>query len=281
MNNSNPIEHQALGHALVPATRIAEAMACWLVRTGVGYGACTQALKAAFFKAGYAELLRQGQKPTASALSLVSGLHRKDVSELLKNQEAVSDRAATGAIDSKANQVFTRWLANQWPDSIAVVGSEQSFEQLARSVSKDLHPRAVLNELTRLRLVRETEDGQVQLLKRAFMLDPGAQAAQKVLAEAVHDHLLAGVHNLTQTDLPQFLEQSVFADGLKEASVEQLQQLSSKLWRDVLSAMVEAAVPLSERDEVAGGNQRIRVGMYFYTEPMQEKTQKAHASVVQ
>ena len=39
----------------------------------------------------------------------------------------------------------------------------------------------------------------------------------------------------------------------------------------VLNAMVRAAVPLSEKDEPAGGDQRIRVGMFCYSEPAQPR----------
>ena len=51
-------------------------------------------------------------------------------------------------------------------------------------------------------------------------------------------------------------------------SARELEQLATRLWRDVLAAMVEAAVPLCEKDEPAGGDQRIRLGMFCYAAPM-------------
>jgi hypothetical protein len=44
----------------------------------------------------------------------------------------------------------------------------------------------------------------------------------------------------------------------------------------VLNAMVRAALPLSEKDEPAGGDQRIRVGMFCYAEPAEPRVPQVH-----
>ena len=93
---------------------------------------------------------------------------------------------------------------------------------------------------------------------------------RELLAASVADHIAAGVHNLTTPGSRKFLEQSVFADGLSGVSALQLEQLSNTLWRQVLTGVVNAAVPLCEQDEPNGGNQRIRVGMFCYSAPMQQ-----------
>lgn len=51
----------------------------WLLRSGVGYTDLTAALKPVFLEAARAELARTGAKQTDSAISLLSGVHRKDV----------------------------------------------------------------------------------------------------------------------------------------------------------------------------------------------------------
>ncbi len=52
----------------------------WLIRSGVGYTEFSAALKPIFYQQALQELERIDQKPTISAISLLSGLHRKDVS---------------------------------------------------------------------------------------------------------------------------------------------------------------------------------------------------------
>ena len=100
------------------------------------------------------------------------------------------------------------------------------------------------------------------------MPDARHEETRALVVGSVADHLAAGVHNLTSGEARQFLEQSVFADGLSAESARELEQLATSLWRDVLATMVKAAVPLCEKDEPAGGDHRIRLGMFCYSAPM-------------
>jgi hypothetical protein len=238
----------------------------WLLRSGVGYTDLTAALKPVFLEAARTELTRIGGKQTDSAVSLLSGLHRKDVRAAAQTERAADVRAGLGK-PTPASQVMTRWLASDLPDALPFAGAQPSFESLARAVSKDIHPRSVLLELLRLDVVQEI-DGQVRLQRQAFVPNTSLEEARRLLAGSVADHIEAGVHNLSAGDGKTFLEQSVFADGLSLQSAQQLEQLANSLWRDVLAAMVKAAVPLCEKDEPAGGDQRIRLGMFCLTAPM-------------
>ena len=131
-----------------------------------------------------------------------------------------------------------------------------------------MHPRTILNELLRLGVVSHSDDGQIVTLSRtSFVPTADEAAARDMLRNNLVDHILAGVHNLTTSERGQFLEQSVFADGLTPDSVVQLQSLTNDLWRTVLSQTVKAATPLCEADAQHGGRHRMRVGMYFYSEP--------------
>ena len=262
-------------HAVLQlALAVARPLVTWLLRSGVGYGEFCVALKPVFLAQAQAEQQRSNTKPTDSALSLLSGLHRKDVRELL----------ATGVLDagprtslgkaSPANQVVTRWLAGSLAETLPVSGPEPSFEALARSVSRDIHPRSVLQELLRLGLVQEA-NGLVSRQRQAFVPDAQHDEARQLLAGSVADHLAAGVHNLTANDGKKFTEQSVFADGLSAESARTLQLLSNTLWRQVMTTMVTAAVPLCEKDEPLGGSHRIRLGMYCWSEDEKTSTEGA------
>jgi hypothetical protein len=162
--------------------------------------------------------------------------------------------------------VVARWVALGWPDSLNL-GGENSFETLVKSVSTDLHPRAVQHELVRLGVAR-VEAGVIELVRRAFTPDPLKNESHQLLADSVADHLSAGVHNLTEGAPRKYLEQSVFADGLSADSARALEQLANQLWQDVMSSVVKAAVPLCEHDEPNGGDHRLRLGMFCYSEPM-------------
>jgi hypothetical protein len=257
----------------VRALTIMRPLVTWLLRSGVGYAEFASAIKPVFLEAALLEQQRLGGKRTDSALSLLSGLHRKDVRLLAAAKDASAQSGGqppvSGAVKpTPASQVVTRWLTRGLPNEIPFAGRRASFEQLARSISSDFHPRSVLQEMVRLGVASE-EDGRVRLRAHAFVPDARHDEARELLAASVADHIAAGVHNLTAPDAKKFLEQSVFADGLTGASARQLEQLSGSLWQQVLTSMVEAAVPLCEQDEPRGGDQRVRVGMFCYSEPMQ------------
>jgi len=264
------------------ALAIVQPVVSWLLRSGIGYAEFAAALKPLFLEAALVEQRRIGGKRTDSATSLLSGLHRKDVRALAPVLEA---RRARGDADPGArlgkptppSEVVTRWLTRRLPRSLPFAGAKRSFESLARSVSKDIHPRSVLQELVRLGMAEE-RNGMVTLRKQAFVPDAKRKEARELLAGSVADHLAAGVHNLTGDPGRTFLEQSVFADGLSRESAKQLEMLANSLWRHVLAETVKVAVPLCKQDEPKGGDQRIRLGMFCFSAPMKDQEAAAGAS---
>jgi hypothetical protein len=202
---------------------------------------------------------------------MLSGLHRKDVRALLPAVlESLSDgHPRADAVNSRptlASKVVTHWLADDLPECLPAMGEGNSFDALARAVSVDVHPRAVLNELVRLGVVTEDEAG-VHLRRAAFEPDPGQEELLRMVASSVADHLAAGVSNVTGERERSFLEQSVFADGLHPESVAKLETLAATLWPPVMKALVKAATPLYEKDAKTGGDQRFRAGMFSYSAP--------------
>ena len=262
---------QVLQQALV----IMQPLVLWLLRSGVRHPEFSVAIKQTFLEQASGELARLNAKQTDSAISMLSGLHRKDVKAMVAALAQAPKKATEITRDSLGrptvpSQVMTRWLASGWPDELPMSGFPKSFEMLSRQVSSDVHPRAVLNELVRLGMAVQDAD-TIHLCRNAFIPDEQMTEAGNLLAGSTADHLAAGVHNLSGPGSKKFLEQSVFADGLSTESVQQLEHLAGALWMQVLNAMVRAAVPLSEKDEPAGGDQRIRVGMFCYAEPAEPR----------
>ena len=269
---------RTLAHAL----RVMRPLARWLVRVGIGHKALSEALKPVFLEAARAEMQRGNQIETASGLSLLSGLHRKDVRALGENPPASvpTDRPARA---TPAQTLVSHWLAQDLPRLLPMMGDAPSFDALARSVSLDVHPRTLLRELERLGVAEEI-DGGVQLRREAFVPDRRLDEASRLMSESAADHLAAGVHNLTGEGPVRFLEQSVFADRLTEASIQELEALGNKLWKKVLADMVKAAVLLETRDAAghappitapdgqpvpARADQRLRLGIFCYSTRME------------
>ncbi|HJW10211.1 MAG TPA: DUF6502 family protein [Albitalea sp.] len=254
--------------ALREAAVLMAPLARWLLRHGVPYNAFADMLKSVFLHAAREELALAGARATDSALSVASGVHRKDVRTLA----ALPDAPPAPRSISLASQVFTRWISDPAyhgtdakPRRLMRSGEQYSFEALSRAVSSDVHPRTVLDELVRLGLARVDGDDVVPM-QTSFVPSHQLDQLTALFSANVSDHIAAAVHNLT-LDAPKYLEQSVFADGLTPESIERLHQCARAAWDAAFAAMVGEARERVAADADTDSNLRMRFGVYFYSEP--------------
>ena len=265
------LQREAL-NLLAPLVRL-------LIANGVAYPQFAQALKRVFLDAARAELESSRTRVTDSALSLLSGVHRKDVRALGSADEL--SPASVRAL-SFATQVFTRWIHDPafrdelgQPRVLALRSRDEartSFDKLVQAVSKDFHARSVLDELVRLRLV-EIRGEHARVVADAFVPAEGLPEAAYYVSANVRDHLAAGAANLTHImdhDKPPFLEHAVFADDISDRSAAELQTLARRLWTATVNRMVETATRCVEEDADLPEDKRalrVRFGAFFYSEP--------------
>ncbi|MGZ5185946.1 MAG: DUF6502 family protein [Caldimonas sp.] len=252
--------------ALKEAGALMAPVALWLLRNGVSYPAFAELLKSVFVAAARGELERSATKPTQSSLSLLSGVHRKDVRALGEPVAARPPRRPP-----LSSQVFTRWLTDRryrdkdgQPRALPRTGDGRSFETLCKELSNDVHPRAVLDEL--LRLGQVGLDGErVVALSRSFVPLPRHEEMTALFSANVADHIAAAVSNLT-SDSPRFLEQSVYADGMTQDSIDLLHAAAREAWAHAFEALVTRARERVDHDRSGDGDRRMRFGSYFFSE---------------
>lgn len=256
-----------------------------LLRHGVNYRAFCVPLKKVFLDAAQEELVSRGMPTTDSAITLLSGVHRRDVRELLREapqEEAQPPRRPP----SLASEVVARWLHEPGyrhtsgkrkgqPRALPRGSEPGCFDALVASVSQDVRPRAMLDELVRLGVVQEV-DGGVELVVDGFIPKEGFAELSNLFADNLHDHLAAAVANLQGEG--NFLEQSIFVDQITRASTEQLRQAAVLAWKQAFQTVMAEAqgrFDADAADERSGErDQRARFGVYFYSAPMDETDQK-------
>lgn len=258
--------------ALREAAQLMRPLAQWLLRHGVPYPEFAELLKSVFLEAARSELVLSDAKPTQSALSLLSGVHRKDVRAL--EQAPAAPRSRSVARPTLASQVITHWLADRRyraadgkPLALPRTGSKRSFESLCRELSNDMHPRTVLDELLRLGQVALDGD-RVVALASSFVPSSRLDEMSALFSANVSDHIAAAVSNLT-TSAPKFLEQSIYADGLTPESIERLHVAARQAWARAFESIVTEARDRVGQDSASDGEMRMRFGVYFYSEPAQ------------
>jgi len=258
---------QAIQKLLAPLVR-------WCVSMGIGHGQLSRLSKPLFYQAARLELKAKGQKITDSALSLASGLHKGDIDRFNQQLAQGVAFAPDVGIDriNPASQVIARWITQGLSPRLPLRGPN-SFDALVKALHREegapqLSTRLILKELERRRLVALDDRQGVNLLSEVGLPAIDQEEAVKHFVGAVRDHLLACLHNLDASQSEHlFLEQSLNVDGLQPASAALLHKAAREWWAQALKALGNQAITLSEADEPLGGNQRLRIGIYVYSQP--------------
>ena len=264
-----------VGQLLSPLARLCLA-------NGVPFAAVEERLKQAFVDEANALQPDSPMHGTVSRISTATGLTRREVTRLLKAD--APERCVKAPIGT---EVFARWTtdpsyldADGSPRALRRQGPQPSFESLAQSVTRDVHPRSMLDELVRLGVaLYDQEQDLVSLARSEFVPRGDSQRMLELLGDNVGDHLDAAVANVL-TDGRRHLEQAVFADELSAESIQELRPLLSGQWKLLRDAMVPTITALIESDRDAGRvqDQRLRIGLYSFDqgtangEPAAEQT---------
>lgn len=210
-----------------------------------------------------------------SRISTMTGLTRREVTRL-----ETREPPRRGGSRSHASDLFARWLADpacRAGDgslrSLRRQGTHPSFESLAATVTRDVHPRTLLDEMIRQQLVSlDAATDRVALRSDAFV--PRGQHAQMLafLGDNVGDHLEGAVTNVLGSDNEHF-EQALFADELSTQSVDEARRLIGHQWQHLMTTIAPALQALMDADKAAGRaqDQCLRLGLYSWTQPMQEQ----------
>ncbi len=258
--------------------RVLRPLARFMLAQGITYPMLTDLLKLTFVQVAAEEFMLENKRTTDSRISLLTGVHRKDVKRLVHEPRSVQ-RSETSAASFGA-QLVARWVGHKdYLDSkgrpralprLASEGGAKSFESLVASVSKDIRSRAVLDEWLRMGIAHLDDEDRVRLNVDAFVPKKGFEEKAFFFGQNLHDHIAASVHNVLEQGKP-FLERSVYYDHLTPESVAELANLSTELGMHALQTVNKRAMELEARD--AGkddATERMNFGMYFYSEEEQE-----------
>ena len=273
LNNSSKkmqfILHKTLRKVLRPLVRL-------MLSQGINYAMVLEDLKRVFVSVAENEFKIDGKEQTNSRITLLTGVHRKDVQRIRdENNEHFEPPYSIGA------QIFGLWLgdskyldASGQPLALPRLASKGdiSFESLVASVSKDFRARPVLDEWLRLGFVSIDYNDHVRLNVQAFIPNQDLEYKLSFLGMNVHDHMSAAVSNLNNQAEPM-LERCVYYDGLTATNVDILHDLAKQNGMNTIKALNRRAAALkaaqTELDKVARresdkANQRMNFGVYFY-----------------
>ena len=265
-----------------------------MLARGIYHPAVSEMLKSVFVEIADKEFTLDKKRQTDSRVSLLTGVHRKDVKRL-RHGPPGANKDIEPEISLTA-QIIAAWNANSaYVDDDGVPkplarfaqdGGERSFEFLVKSISTDIHPRAVLDEWVRRGIAEIDAQNQVSLRTEAFIPAEGDSEKVFYFAHDLHDHVAATAHNV-MGNVPPMLERCVHYDGLDAHAIATIREIATKqgmrALRTVNNRAAEALAATRDRAPVNPG--RLTFGVYFYQQAQpasgapvaDEEKQEAHS----
>lgn len=227
-----------------------------LVVRGVLFAEATERLKLHYVQAAQ-ELAKD--KPTDSRISVMTGLQRREIARLLATDEMLTRQPPINHL----SRLVALWQTDaRFRDRVLPrLGGEISFEELARLIRRDVHPRSMLEQLVQAGTVSVDATDCVHLLQHSYQPLAGSEEQLAYLEANAGDFLAAAAENILSTPAPHF-ERAVHYNGLSPQAVATLDAMFREGQMALLRQLSTTAAHLRATEP---GTRRFRAGGYFYT----------------
>jgi len=264
--------HEALLRGAAAAVR---PYARRMLAAGITFGQLEALLRELFVEIAEREIARSEGLPTDSRISILTGINRKEVRRIRG-----ADRKAAPKVFSRSliASLIGRWMSD--PRSIDAAGRPlplpydarrgPSFARLARTLTADLHPRALLDALIGAGAAQLREGNVVALTRTAYVPQRGRPEALAMLADDPPELIETMLHNVLGDTEPARLQQKLAYDNI---GGDGLARLRAGLRREAERFLARANALLLRHDRdrtphAPGGNRTAAgIGVYYFEAP--------------
>lgn len=247
-----------------------------LVAKGIPYPQFRDMIKEIYIEQATQELQEKNEKASFSRIFVKTGVHRKEIKRII---EQVEDKVEDVEVKATLGGLLvSRWIGlpefqdmQGRPKCLARISTkgEMGFSELIKSVSKDVHPRAILDEWLDLGVVTLEDNDRVCLNEAAFIPRTDFEEKAFFFGRNISDHIAACVDNLNGERDPQ-LERSVYFSSLSEATVSKLHKFARNKSIQLLEEINAEALKLKEQEKDQSFQKyRMRFGCYWFDEQTQ------------
>lgn len=267
------------GTLLRPVRRLLRPLVRLLIQGGVTYPVLAELLRSLYVEVAAGDLLQEPRAQTDSRISLLTGVHRKEIRRWRSEPHAPE---AVPPVITRTSQIIARWLhAAEYIDTegrprplprLARPEGGPSFESLVQSVTSDVRPRAVLDDLLNHGIVTVDTTDSVVLDTAAFVPRPGSAEQLFYFGRNLHDHLAAAAANVTAAGPAPFIERAAHYDNLSPATVVRLETMGRDAAQRLLTEFNRQALELLETNDrelesaPETPRRRLNLGIYLFVE---------------
>lgn len=254
------------------------------IEEDLSYSEFGEIARFAFVKAAE-QVLCGDKRVTDSRISIVTGMHRKDVKRL--RDQAGETFSPEKAKSNRAIAVISAWTREQdycdeknKPISLAFDGEAPSLSTLIKEHSGDMPVRAVCDELERMGVIEEKK-GRWYLTVPVYVPNKSREAIFNFLGAETTHLLQTFKHNLSNPPRKRRFQRSVAYDELSPESTELFKAFAEERAMDVLK---EFDVWLSTREkadkqarkktpdnERKGELKKAGIGIYYFEETLADR----------
>jgi hypothetical protein len=249
-----------------------------MIASGLTYTTFNQLVKQLFLEVAAEDFALPFKRLTDSRLALVTGISRKEISQLRRRRQGAADMPEVE--ESIVTHVIGRWMAGPpfaTPDGIprrlryeSADPNAVSFARLVRELGSDIPVRAVLDELLHIGSAALLPDGEVEL-RREVHIPAGDSEGKLVLLGSDTAELFSTImHNIDPGEAP-WLQRKVAYDNIGGDALPALREEARHAGLDFVRR-ANALLSSYDRDrhpEAPGGHRsRVVVGVYYFEEPV-------------
>lgn len=219
----NEIIYSAVCTLLRPLVRI-------LLRNNMPFATFADLAKRVYVDVAFEDFPLPDRKQSVSRVAMLTGLSRKEV--LRVTRLAPPSNSIIAEQHNRAARVISGWVrdvrfrdSNGQPAAIPFEGGSGSFSELVKEFSGDITPRAVLDELMRVCLAKQREDGKIELIAPAYLPKTETEKLH-ILGSDVSDLIGTIDHNLDNSRSSPFFQRKVCYQQFPTGNLAALRELT-------------------------------------------------------
>jgi hypothetical protein len=244
-----------------------------LIANGVPYPLFDQLVRELFVEVAERDFSLRRKRQTDSRVSLLTGLHRKEIARLRNRERAPGTEIDVGR--APITRLIGRWMAgppyadkqgNPKPLRYDDEGARgPTFARLVRELAIDAPPRSVLDELVHIGAA-ERKGGVVVLRQQAHVPSGDARAKLSLLGQDPAEVFETILHNIENPDRP-WLHRKVVYDNIGAEALAELREAARSIGEEFIRR-ANALLASRDRDRNPGApggrRSRIALGTYYF-----------------